>query len=62
MRAKLMCRILGHDLVTMTYRTRVCARCGLRETLRDFGHVTGWQEAAQPVPVARPDSARRTAR
>jgi hypothetical protein len=51
--AKLMCRVLGHDRMTTSSRSRVCVRCGQRETLRDFGHVTGWQEADAPAIVAK---------
>jgi hypothetical protein len=47
--AKLMCRIMGHDHMATSNHNRVCVRCGQRETLRDFGHVTGWQEVAVRV-------------
>jgi len=56
--AKLMCRILGHDRMSTSSRSRVCVRCGQRETLRDFGHVTGWQEVAGPVSIAKRDPRR----
>ena len=41
---KLMCRIWGHDRMQTAMRQRVCLRCGQRETLRQFGSTTGWEE------------------
>jgi len=58
--AKVMCRILGHDHMSTSTRNRVCTRCGQRETLRDFGHVTGWQEVALPVVAAKRGGPRRS--
>lgn len=45
---KMLCWLLGHDRMTTGARLRVCLRCGMRERLRDFGHVMGW-EMVQPA-------------
>jgi hypothetical protein len=44
---KILCRFLGHDRTTTSPRQRVCLRCGQRETLRDYGHVRGWEEVSE---------------
>jgi hypothetical protein len=41
---KLLCRLFGHDLMTTSARRRICLRCGLRETLRQYGSTTAWGE------------------
>jgi hypothetical protein len=43
----LLCWLLGHDSMTTRVRHRVCLRCGLRETLRDQGHVLAWEEVTE---------------
>jgi hypothetical protein len=45
----ILCWVLGHDCLTTSARRRVCLRCGLRETLRDYGNVLGWEEVL-PAP------------
>jgi hypothetical protein len=45
---RLICRLFGHNHMTSGAAHRACLRCGLRETLRNYGHVRGWEE----VPVA----------
>jgi hypothetical protein len=47
---KILCWFLGHDCMTTSARRRVCLRCGLRETLRDYGNVLGWEEVLLPAP------------
>ena len=47
---KILCWLLGHDCMTTSARRRVCLRCGLRETLRDYGNVRGWEEAGEAPP------------
>jgi len=44
---KLLCRLVGHDLMTTSARARVCLRCGSRERLRHYGSVSGWEESAR---------------
>jgi hypothetical protein len=44
---KILCRLFGHDCMTTSARRRVCLRCGLRETLRDYGNVRGWEEVSK---------------
>ena len=44
--SKFLCRLLGHDRMTTSARQRICLRCGTRETLRQFGSTSGWEEAA----------------
>lgn len=39
-----LCWLMGHDRMTISARHRVCLRCGLREVMRDFGHVLAWEE------------------
>jgi hypothetical protein len=39
-----LCWLLGHDRMTTSARHRICLRCGTRETLRNLGSVTGWEE------------------
>lgn len=52
---KLLCRFLGHDLMTTSRRHRICLRCGVRETLRYYGTILGWEEVAKAaVRGARP--------
>jgi len=41
---KLLCRLLGHERMTTSTRRRVCQRCGLLETLRQFGSLLAWEE------------------
>ena len=41
---KLLCRLFGHDRMVTSDRKRVCMRCGVRETLRQFGSISGWEE------------------
>jgi hypothetical protein len=53
MRKKLLCRLFGHDRMVTSERQRVCQRCGMRETLRQYGRIAGWEEIA---PVAVPGS------
>ena len=53
---KLLCRLLGHDLMTTSARRRTCLRCGLRETLRQYGSTTAWGEGVsgrdpRPAPA-----------
>jgi hypothetical protein len=50
---KILCRLLGHDCMTTSARRRVCLRCGLREMLRNYGNVLGWEEVGETVSVAR---------
>jgi hypothetical protein len=53
---RLLCRFFGHDRMTTGARRRVCLRCGLRETLQQYGIVAGWQEAgARRDPKRAPD-------
>jgi hypothetical protein len=40
----LICRLFGHDHMLNGARNRTCLRCGMRETLRDLGHVLAWVE------------------
>jgi hypothetical protein len=42
-----LCWLLGHDRMKTSTRQRVCLRCGTRETLRDFGNVSGWEQVAK---------------
>jgi hypothetical protein len=49
---KLLCWLFGHDVMTTSARRRTCVRCGQRETLRDYGHVSGWEV----VPLTQPAS------
>jgi hypothetical protein len=41
---KLLCFLLGHDVMATTARRRVCLRCGQREALRRYGEVLAWEE------------------
>ena len=41
---KLLCRLLGHDLMTTSARRRHCLRCGQREMLRRYGQLLAWEE------------------
>jgi hypothetical protein len=41
---RLLCWLLGHDRMTNRAAHRTCLRCGLREELRNYGHVRGWEE------------------
>lgn len=43
----ILCRLLGHDRMTTSARSRVCLRCGSRERLRHYGSVSGWEESAR---------------
>ena len=49
---QLLCWLLGHDRMTTSLRRRVCLRCGTRETLRQFDHLSAWEEVAK-VAVQR---------
>ena len=44
---RLLCWLLGHDRMTSGAAHRTCLRCGLRERLRSYGHVRGWEEVAR---------------
>jgi hypothetical protein len=44
---QLLCWLLGHDRMTTSARRRVCLRCGARETLRQFDHVSAWEEVTK---------------
>jgi hypothetical protein len=50
---KILCWLLGHDCMPTSARRRVCLRCGLRETLRNYGNVLGWEEIGETASVAR---------
>jgi hypothetical protein len=41
---RLICRLFGHDRMMSGAAHRICLRCGLREALRNYGHVRGWEE------------------
>jgi hypothetical protein len=43
------CWLLGHDRVTSGAGQRTCRRCGLREALRNYGHVRGWEEMTKVI-------------
>jgi hypothetical protein len=47
---KLLCWLLGHDRMTTSASRRVCLRCGVRETRRNFGSVIAWEEQS-PVAI-----------
>ena len=47
---KILCRLFGHDRMVTSERKRVCVRCGVRENLRQFGKISGWEEVT-PVAV-----------
>jgi hypothetical protein len=49
-----MCWLFGHRRTTSTAAHRACLRCGLREILRNYGHVRGWEEL--PVAAGRGSS------
>jgi hypothetical protein len=42
--SKLLCWLFDHDRMTTSARHRICLRCGMRETLRQFGRVLAWEE------------------
>jgi hypothetical protein len=44
---KFLCRLLDHDRMTTGTRHRICVRCGTRETLRQFGSTSAWEEDAK---------------
>jgi hypothetical protein len=44
---RLLCWLLGHERMTSKAARRVCLRCGLRESLRDYGHIRGWEEVSR---------------
>jgi hypothetical protein len=44
---RLLCWLLGHDRMTGGGAHRTCLRCGMRETLRNYGHVRGWEEVTK---------------
>jgi hypothetical protein len=44
---KLLCRLLGHDRMKSGAAHRICQRCGMREALRNYGHVHGWEEVSK---------------
>jgi hypothetical protein len=44
---RLLCWLLGHDRMTSGGAHRTCLRCGLREMLRSYGHVRGWEEVTE---------------
>jgi hypothetical protein len=41
---RLVCWLLGHDRLPSRSSHRTCLRCGLREVLRNYGNVRGWEE------------------
>jgi hypothetical protein len=43
---RLICWLVGHDRMTTASAHRTCLRCGLRESLRNYGHVRGWEVVA----------------
>jgi len=53
--SRLICWIVGHDRTETTASHRACLRCGLRETLRNYGNVRGWEEAARGAGI-RPEA------
>ena len=44
---KLFCWLLGHDRMASGTAHRTCLRCGMREALRNYGHVQGWEEVTK---------------
>jgi hypothetical protein len=42
--SKFLCYLSDHDRMTTSARHRICLRCGMRETLRQFGRVLAWEE------------------
>jgi len=43
--------MLGHDRMETTAAHRTCLRCGMRETLRNYGNVRGWEVVTRRAAV-----------
>jgi hypothetical protein len=52
---KILCWLLGHDCMTTSARRRVRLCCGLREPLRDYSNVLGWEDVGETFSSPRRD-------